>query len=217
MIDGESHSSYSECSIRWIIGHHTSTTLQMVACKSRGMGECCRFTRNMREKYYIIQGISSSIKTMEHIKKGVKVGDITIFSLEAVFIRLLTIGQQRHVELRTLPLYSSTSRPYGSLRRDSKGPLHGSQSLCDVKTTLLPDVTIVDVSQLFYIVWPDKRRCFGHCCIHQYKTVNSRWCWSLMSNTTCLQRTMSECAVLASTPSATTPLATRRFPVDMSS
>ena len=58
MIDGESHSNYSECSIRWKIGHHTSTTLQMVVCKSRGRGECYRFARNRRENDYIIQGIS---------------------------------------------------------------------------------------------------------------------------------------------------------------
>jgi hypothetical protein len=36
--------------------------------------------------------ISSPLKTMENIKKGVKVGDKTIFDLETIFLRLLTIG-----------------------------------------------------------------------------------------------------------------------------
>ena len=42
--------------------------------------------------------ISSPIKTMEHLKKGIKIGD-KIFTLEAIFLRLLTIGQQRQIEL----------------------------------------------------------------------------------------------------------------------
>ena len=37
--------------------------------------------------------VSSSIKTMEHIKKGVTMGD-KIFNLETIFFRLLTVGQQ---------------------------------------------------------------------------------------------------------------------------
>ena len=104
--------------------------------------------------------ISSSINTMEHMKKGVKVGDTTIFDLEAIFLRLLTIGQQRQVELAPIfqyelcPVPPSLIDEYGSLRKGSKAPL--AHNLC-VKTipALPPDVTIVDVSQLIYhIVWP---------------------------------------------------------------
>jgi len=43
--------------------------------------------------------LSSSIKTMKHIKKGVKVGDMSIFDLERIFFRLLTVGQQRQVPI----------------------------------------------------------------------------------------------------------------------
>ena len=104
--------------------------------------------------------ISSPIKTMEHIKKGVKVGDTTIFDLDAIFLRLLTIGQRRQMELAPIfqyelcPVPPSLIDEYGTLRKGSKAPL--VHSLC-VKTnpTLLPDVTIVDVSQLLYhIVCP---------------------------------------------------------------
>lgn len=104
--------------------------------------------------------ISSPIKTMEHIKKGVKMGDKTIFNLETIFLRLLTVGQQRHMELAPIfqhelcPVPPSLIDEYGSLRKGSKAPL--AHKLC---VPLLrpppPDVTIVDVSQLLYhIVWP---------------------------------------------------------------
>ena len=99
---------------------------------------------------------------MEHIKKGIKVGDTTIFDLESMFLRLLTIGQQRQVELGPIFQYELCPGPpslideYGSLRRGSKAPL--VHNLCvTTKPTLLPDVTIVDVSQLLYhIAWPDR-------------------------------------------------------------
>ena len=106
--------------------------------------------------------ISSPIKTMEHINNGVKVGDTTIFDLDAIFLRLLTIGQRRHMELAPIfqyelcPVPPSLIDEYGTLRKGSKAPL--VHSLC-VKTnpTLLPDVTIVDVSRLLYhIVWPHR-------------------------------------------------------------
>ncbi len=43
--------------------------------------------------------ISSQVKTMEQLKRGVKVGDNTVFDLEAIFIRLLLVGQQRQLQL----------------------------------------------------------------------------------------------------------------------
>ena len=43
--------------------------------------------------------ISSPLKTMENLKKGVKVSDTTMFNLETIFVRLLTIGQQGEMEL----------------------------------------------------------------------------------------------------------------------
>jgi len=42
---------------------------------------------------------------MEHIKKGVKVGDRTIFDLETIFFRLLTVGQQRQMKLASIFQY----------------------------------------------------------------------------------------------------------------
>ena len=106
--------------------------------------------------------ISSCIKTMEHIKKGMKVGDKTIFELETIFFRLLTVGQQRQIKLATIfqyelcPIPPSLIDEYGCLRKGSKAPL--AHKLCiQAQRPSPPDVTIVDASQLLYhIVWPSR-------------------------------------------------------------
>lgn len=54
--------------------------------------------------------ILSPLKTMENLKKGVKVGDKTIFNLETIFLRLLTIGQQGEMELAHI--FSMGCAPY---------------------------------------------------------------------------------------------------------
>ena len=106
--------------------------------------------------------ISKHIKTMEHTKKGVKVGDKTIFDLQTIFLRLLTIGQQRQMELAPIfhyelcPVPPSLIDEYGHLRKGSKAPL--AHKLC-VQTLhpSPPDITIIDMSKLLYhIVWPLK-------------------------------------------------------------
>ncbi len=104
--------------------------------------------------------ISSPIRTMDHMKKGVKVGDKTIFDLETIFLRLLTIGQQRQMELAPIfhyelcPVPPSLIDEYGRLWKGSKAPLAHKLSVRTLQPPP-PDVTIVDVSQLLYhIVWP---------------------------------------------------------------
>jgi len=73
--------------------------------------------------------LSSSIKTIEHINKGVKVGDRTIFDLERIFFGLLTVGQQRQVKLAPIFQYEMSPMPpslideYGCMRKGSKAPL----------------------------------------------------------------------------------------------
>ena len=106
--------------------------------------------------------ISSPIKTMKHIEKGLQVGDKMIFDLQTIFLTLLTLGQQRHMKLAPIfqyelcPLPPSLIDQYGCLRKGSKAAL--AHKLC-VKTSqpMLPEVTIVDMSQLlFHIVWPSE-------------------------------------------------------------
>ena len=47
--------------------------------------------------------LSSPVNTMEHLKRGVKIGEKVAFDLESIFICLLLIGQQREMEL--LPVF----------------------------------------------------------------------------------------------------------------
>ena len=96
---------------------------------------------------------------MEHIQKGVKVGDKMIFDLETIFLRLLTVGQQCNMRLAPIfqyelcPIPPSLIDEYGFLRKGSKVPL--ARKLCvKARQPMLPEVTIVDMSQLLYhIVW----------------------------------------------------------------
>ena len=104
--------------------------------------------------------ISTPLKTMQHLKKGMKLGDRTVFDLETVFLRLLTIGQQRQLELADIfkyelcPVPCSLIDEYGCLRRGSKSPL--AHKLCvQTQNREVPELVMIDASQLLYhIVWP---------------------------------------------------------------
>ena len=88
---------------------------------------------------------SSSVKTMENMKKGVKVGEKTIFELETIFLRLLTVGQQRQIQLAPIFMYElcpvspSLLDEFRFLRKGSKAP-----------NPPVHNITIIDVSQLLY-------------------------------------------------------------------
>ena len=43
--------------------------------------------------------LSSPVNIIEHLKRGVKIGDKVVFDLESIFLRLLVVGQQREMEL----------------------------------------------------------------------------------------------------------------------
>jgi hypothetical protein len=45
------------------------------------------------------ESISSPVKTMEAMKKGVKVGSSMVYDMETIFLRLLMLGQARQMEL----------------------------------------------------------------------------------------------------------------------
>ena len=143
-------------------GRFTSFETEMNIAKSVDIGEtmAAQSWTSLPTGFHDV--ISSSIKTVEHIKKGVKVGDKTIFDLETIFLRLLTVGQQQQMKLGIIfqyelcPIPASLMDEYGCLRKRSKAPL--AHKLCvDAQQPLPPDVTTVDASQLLYhIVWPSK-------------------------------------------------------------
>ena len=94
---------------------------------------------------------------MEHLKKGVRIGDKVVFDLESIFLLLLIVGQQRDMELMPIFGYELCAVPpslvdeYGCLRKGNKDPL---VERLGVKLQL-PDVVIVDAQQLMYhVIWP---------------------------------------------------------------
>ena len=47
--------------------------------------------------------LSSPVNTMEHLKRGVNIGNTVMCDLESIFIHLLTVGQQREMDI--LPIF----------------------------------------------------------------------------------------------------------------
>ena len=104
--------------------------------------------------------ISSRIKTMKQLKRGIKVGEKIIFDLETIFLRLLMIGQQRQLQLAPIFTYElcavspSIIDEYGCLRKGNKSALARRLGVKQVAPQD-PDVVIVDAQQLLYhSVWP---------------------------------------------------------------
>ena len=104
--------------------------------------------------------ISSSVKTMEKLKQGIKVGEKTICDLAAIFFHMLMIGEQLKIENKYIFQFelcvvpSSIIDEYWCLRKGNKAVLMNRLSE-QIKNPPDPDVIIVDAQQLLYhIVWP---------------------------------------------------------------
>ena len=55
--------------------------------------------------------ISSQVKTMKQLKRGMKVGDKTAFDLETIFLRLLMVGPKRQLQLAPIFQYELCTIP----------------------------------------------------------------------------------------------------------
>ncbi len=104
--------------------------------------------------------LSSPVNTMEHLKRGIKIGDKVVFDLESIFLRLLMVGQQREMEILPLFGYELCAVPpslvdeYGCLRKANKAVLVQRLGVKHHQPRR-PDVVIVDGQQLLYhVVWP---------------------------------------------------------------
>ena len=99
--------------------------------------------------------ISSHVKTMEQLKRGMKVGDKTTFDLETIFLRLLMVGQKRQLQLAPIFQYELCNIPYslideyGCLRNGNKSILANRLGLKQVSAPA-PDIVIVDMQQMLY-------------------------------------------------------------------
>jgi hypothetical protein len=104
--------------------------------------------------------ITGKVQTMEAMKKGVKVGEKTIYDMEALFSRLLIVGQTRNVNLKSVFEYELCAVPpsifddFGLLRKGHKANLVKKVAILSTKPSP-PEEVIVDAGQLLYhIVWP---------------------------------------------------------------
>ena len=97
--------------------------------------------------------LRSLVNTMEHLKRGVKIGDKVVFDLKSLFIRLLIVGQHREMELLPMFGYKLCAVPpsrmdeHGCLRRGNKAVLVHKVGVKHHKPPR-PDVIIVDAQQL---------------------------------------------------------------------
>jgi hypothetical protein len=104
--------------------------------------------------------ITGRVKTMEIMKRGIKVGEKTIYDMEALFSRLLIVGQSRNVSIASVFEYELCGVPpsildeYGLLRKGNKSNLLKRLAILSTEPCP-PDEVIVDAGQLLYhIVWP---------------------------------------------------------------
>jgi hypothetical protein len=86
---------------------------------------------------------------MEHLTRGVKIGDKVVIDLESIFLRLLMVGQQREMEL--LPIFGFELRAFPPSRLDEYGCLRkGNKAVLVQKLGVksnqsqYPDVIIVE-------------------------------------------------------------------------
>ena len=99
--------------------------------------------------------VHMQVHTMEIMKKGLKVGDQTIYKLEKLYGRLLVISTKRNMPLQVVfsfelaPLPSSLFDEYGLMRKSSKSSF--VPKLCVLITEPPPvDVQLVDGNELLY-------------------------------------------------------------------
>ena len=104
--------------------------------------------------------IKKTVKTMQVLKRGVKIKGKTVYDLEAVFARLVIVGRNRNVDLADVFQHELCSVPpslideYGCIRKGNKAVLVSRLGVT-ISNPPSPDTLLVDASQLLYhIVWP---------------------------------------------------------------
>ena len=53
------------------------------------------FRRSLPSGFHV--KMSSPVNTMEYLKRGIKVGEKTVFDAESIFMRTLMVGQKRQL------------------------------------------------------------------------------------------------------------------------
>ena len=120
--------------------------------------KCREFGASLPDSFH--KPIKKKVKTIQLLKRGVKLKDRTVYDLQAIFARFLMVGQKRNIDFSVIfqhelfPMPPSLINEYGCLRKGNKSMLVKLLGVA-VKNPSPPDVLPVDASQLLYhIVWP---------------------------------------------------------------
>ena len=104
--------------------------------------------------------MSSAVNITEYLKRGVKVGENTVFDAESIFLRTLMVGQQRQLPQAPIFSYQLCAGPlslvdeFGFLRRGNKAALMNRLGF-KLSLPRSPDIVNVDGQQLLYhVTWP---------------------------------------------------------------
>ena len=106
----------------------------------------------------LLKSISGKIKTMETKKSGIKIGDAMIYDMEALFSRLLIVGQNRNTSLvfeyELCAVSSSIIDEFSFIRKGNRANIVEKLAIISFEPRP-PDDVILDGGQLLYhIVWP---------------------------------------------------------------
>jgi hypothetical protein len=124
------------------------------------IGECMAadFKGSLPAGFY--NPIHSRVVTMKTTKKGMKIGDKTIYDMEKLYGRLLVISQRRDITLESMlcfelaPLPPAIFDDYGGLRKSAKAQLLHKLAVW-FEGSNEPEVDVIDGNEMLYhITWP---------------------------------------------------------------
>lgn len=149
---------HSDCLYNIVTGKVASPEINVAEATSTGNQMKAEFISSLPDHFH--RTISSPVKTMETMKKGTKVGPSMIYNMETIFLRFITIGQTRQMELAPIFKFELCAVPpslideFGCLRKGTKSTL--VHKLCVTQKEQLPaEMVIIDAQQLLYhVVWP---------------------------------------------------------------
>ncbi len=149
---------HGDCLYNIVSGQIASPKINVEEALSIGRQMKAKFVSNLPEKFHT--SISSPVKTMEMMKKGIKVGSSTVYDMETIFLRLITLGQTRHMELAPIFEFELCAVPpslideFGCLRKGTKSTLVHKLSISQSESSAA-EVVVIDAQQLLYhVVWP---------------------------------------------------------------
>ena len=125
---------------------------------SIGESMALKFRNMMPLGFY--DGIKSEVINLETTKKGVKLGNKTVYDIENLFARMLVISQKRDLDIQNIftyelaPVPSSSFDEYGNMRKSFKSILLSKLAkLSDPPPGV--DLEIYDGNEhLYHVNWP---------------------------------------------------------------